>query len=98
MMIAVLMSTLIAAGTVGGDTLSTRGLAKDFSKFFHPPAVFLNQNQGATWQGSFAPLILITPFGVRRLLTGYRTMNRRQGHERDLESVKRNDKNPRRKK
>ncbi len=58
-MIVVLISALIAGGTVTGDTLSTVGLAAQAQRFYAPPAVLLDG--GMNWQTGAAPVIF-APF------------------------------------
>lgn len=98
MMIAVLMSVFLAAGKVKGDTLSTRGLAKDFRMFYHPPAVFLNQSQNAMWERNLMPLIFVSPFGTGSFLYRYYGQPTSRGSEIGPGGIKRNDENSRRKK
>ncbi len=97
-MIAVLMSAFLATGKVKGDTLSTRGLAKDFSKFYNPPAIFLNQSQNAMWERSFAPLIFVSPFGTGFFPNRYYVQPTRRRSEIRPGGIKRDDENSRRKK
>lgn len=66
MMIAVLMSAFLTTRTAKGDTLSTKGLAGDFGKFYSPPAILLYQFGETEWQGSIAPLILLSPHFMYR--------------------------------
>jgi hypothetical protein len=56
-MIAVLISALLTTGKVNGDTLSTKGLARDVQKFFAPPAVLLEQTESSMWEGFATPVI-----------------------------------------
>ncbi len=98
MMIAILMSAFLSTGKVGGDTLSTRGLAKDFEKFYHPPAIFLNQSQNAMWERNLMPLIFVSPFGTGSFLYRYYGQSTSRGSETVSGGIKRNDENSRRKK
>jgi hypothetical protein len=59
MMIAVLISAMVGAGTVEGDTLSTKSLQTEVAKFYDPPAILLNGSDGTMWQGLVIPVVPI---------------------------------------
>lgn len=64
MMIAVLMSAFLTSRTARGDTLSTNGLAREFGKFYNPPAILLYQYGEGELDGSNGPLILLSPYAT----------------------------------
>ena len=97
MMIAVLMSAFLTSRTARGDTLSTKGLADEFGKFYNPPAILLYQSGDSELNGRNAPLLLYLrmPYHRRARLDGRR---RTSGLQIPAGGIKRVDKGLRQKK